>query len=365
MGPDASGKVASPLARVPDRTGTRAVSEHHRFDEASLARWLSANLPGWSPPMTVRQFVGGQSNPTFHLSCGSGEYVLRKRPTGTLLAGAHAINREYRVMAALTDSDVPVPQVRVYCDDAGVIGTPFYVMDYQPGRIFTDPLLPGLEPAERARIYDAMNDAVARLHGFDWRGHQLTDFGKPAAYVERQVKLWRRQHEAISTSAVPVMDRLADWLAANIPDDDSASIVHGDYRLGNLIFDEQEARVVAILDWELSTIGHPLCDLAFNAMSYHLPVGHAVAPGFVGADIAGLGIPSEQDYVEAYARRTGRATVPDWKFYMAFSLYRVAAIQCGVYQRALSGTASSDTAALFGDSYRMVADAGWKVVAGN
>jgi aminoglycoside phosphotransferase (APT) family kinase protein len=290
--------------------------------------------------------------------------VLRKKPPGVLVESAHAIDREYRVLSALASGDVPAPRTRVYCDDAEVIGTPFYVMDYQSGRIFTDPLLPGMTPTERAGIYDAMNDALARLHNFDWEGNGLGDFGKPARYVARQIARWRKQYLAASTESVPAMDLLGDWLAANVPARESAAIAHGDFRLGNLIFDEREARVVAILDWELSTIGEPLCDLSFNCMTYHLPAGDPVAAGFTGVDIAALGIPSEADYLAAYARRTGRAEVPDWRFYMAFSLYRTAAIQHGVYRRALAGNASSETALLFGDCYRKVAESGWALASG-
>jgi aminoglycoside phosphotransferase (APT) family kinase protein len=344
---------------VTERPGVRPVPERHRFDEARLTAWLEQNLPGFAGPLVLRQFVGGQSNPTFHVRAPSGEYVLRKKPPGQLLESAHAIDREYRVLGALASSDVPVPRVRLYCADAEVIGTPFYVMDYQPGRIFTDPLLPGLAPAERAAIYDAMNDALARLHVFDWGGAGLGDYGKPAQYVARQIARWSRQYQAARTEEEPAMDQLANWLAANVPARETAAIAHGDFRIGNLIFDASEARVVAILDWELSTIGDPLCDLAYNCMTYHLQAGDPVAAGFLGAGSAALGIPSEADYLAAYAVRTGRADVPDWRFYMAFSLYRTAAIQYGVYRRAQAGNASSETAHLFGGTYRRVAETGW------
>jgi aminoglycoside phosphotransferase (APT) family kinase protein len=344
---------------VTERPGVRPVPERHRFDEARLTAWLGQNLPGFAGPLVLRQFVGGQSNPTFHVRAPSGEYVLRKKPPGQLLESAHAIDREYRILGALASSDVPVPRVRLYCADAEIIGTPFYVMDYQPGRIFTDPLLPGLAPAERAGIYDAMNDALARLHVFDWAGAGLGDYGKPAQYVARQIARWSRQYQAARTEVEPAMDQLANWLAANVPARETAAIAHGDFRIGNLIFDAGEARVVAILDWELSTIGDPLCDLAYNCMTYHLQAGDPVAAGFVGAGSAALGIPSETDYLAAYAERTGRTDVPDWRFYMAFSLYRTAAIQHGVYRRAQAGNASSETAHLFGGAYRRVAETGW------
>ena len=306
-------------AQITERPGTRPTAERHRFDEARLAAWLERNLPGFAGPLAVRQFASGQSNPTFHLQSPAGEHVLRKKPQGTLAESAHAIDREYRVLGALAAGDVPVPRTRVYCDDAAVIGTPFYVMDYQPGRIFTDPLLPGLTPTERAGIYDAMNDALARLHNFDWEGSGLGDFGKPTRYVARQIARWRKQYIAASAETVPAMDQLGDWLVAHVPARESAAIAHGDFRIGNLIFDEREARVVAILDWELSTIGEPLCDLSFNCMTYHLPAGDPVAAGFTGVDIAALGKPSETDNQAAYAPRTGHAGNPDWRLYMAFS----------------------------------------------
>jgi aminoglycoside phosphotransferase (APT) family kinase protein len=230
-------------------------------------------------------------------------------------------------------------------------------MDYQPGRIFTDPLLPGLPAAERAALYDAMNDVLARLHLFDWRSGGLGDYGRPEQYFARQVARWSRQYAATRTDDVPQMESLQRWLEAHLPADEAATIAHGDFRIGNLIFHASEPRVVAVLDWELSTIGHPLSDLAFNCMTYHLPAGHPISAGFVGVDLAALGLPTEAQYLEAYARRTGRDPRPDWQFCMVFSLFRIAAIQQGVYARALQGNASSSTASLFGESYQVVARA--------
>ena len=344
------------------RPGTKQVSERHRVDAAALDRWLSANLEGFRGPAEISQFDGGQSNPTFLLGTASGEYVLRKKPPGKLLPSAHAIDREYRVLQALSGSTVPVPVARVYCADEAIIGTPFYVMDYQPGRIFTDPLLPGLPPEERRAIYDAMNDALARLHGFDWAGAGLADYGKTENYLQRQVARWAKQYEASKTEDVPAMDKLREWVLANIPSDSEVSIVHGDFRIGNLIFAEEDSRVVAVLDWELSTLGNPLSDLSFNCMTYHLPAGDPVAAGFIGVDADALGIPSEADYLTAYARRTGRNEIRDWKFFMAFSLFRTAAIQQGVYARSRQGNASSAHAERFGKSFVMVAERGWELV---
>jgi aminoglycoside phosphotransferase (APT) family kinase protein len=350
----------------PTRPGTRPVSERHRFDEGALAAWLERSLADFAGPAIVHQFAEGQSNPTFHVAAASGEYVVRKKPPGDLLPSAHAVDREYRVLEALADSGVPVPAVRAFCADETVIGTPFYVMDFKPGRIVTDVLLPELDAADRAAVYDSMNQSLASLHLVDWKGRGLETYGRPDGYFTRQVDRWTRQYEKTRVEDVPALDSLRGWVTANIPDDDTAAIVHGDYRLGNLILHPIEPRVVAVLDWELSTIGHPLADLAYNCMTYHLPVNDPIAAGFVGADVELLaGIPSETAYLEAYAARTGRDPGPLWRFCMAFSLYRAAAIQLGVYVRSRQGNAASETAALFGKTYRMVADAGWRFLSGS
>lgn len=347
-----------------DRPGTVAVRERHRFDESSLIFWLEHHLSGFRGPVVIRQFGAGQSNPTFHLAARTGEYVLRKKPAGTLLPSAHAIDREYRVLAALAGSSVPVPRVRLYCDDASIIGTPFYLMDYLPGRIFTDPLLPGMTPRKRRDIYEGMNIALAALHTFDFRAAGLADFGKPENYVERQLARWSGQYAASKTDNVPAMQSLHHWLEAHIPAKQYSTIAHGDLRIGNLIFCEAEPRVAAILDWELATLGHPFADLAYNCMSYHLPSGDEILKGFVGIDIAALGIPSEREYLEAYERRTGRDAATAFAFFMGFSLFRVAAIQQGVYARSIAGNATSDIAGRFGASYRQVARIGWELVCG-
>jgi aminoglycoside phosphotransferase (APT) family kinase protein len=346
------------------RPDTRPVSERHRFDEVALGRWMSRHVRGFEAPAAIRQFAGGQSNPTFLLEAASGDYVLRKRPPGTLLATAHQVDREYRILDALADSGVPVPRVHAYCADPGVIGTEFYVMAYQPGRIFTDPRLPGVTATDRAAIYDSMNATLARLHCIDWRALGLADFGRPEGYVARQLALWSRQYAATRAEDTPALDALRDWLQAQPVPEDVAAIVHGDFRIGNLIVHEHEPRVVAVLDWELATLGNPLADLAYNCMTYHLPAGHAVAAGFIGADVAALGVPTLEEYVAAYARHAGLDELPDLRYLMAFSLFRVAAIQLGVYARARQGNAASPMAVLFGDSYRMVAEAGWAVARG-
>ncbi len=262
------------------------------------------------------------------------------------------------MIRALTGSGVPVPTARCYCGDPRIIGTPFYLMDYQPGRIFVDPLLPNLAPAERSAVYDSMNAVLARLHAIHWQNVGLADYGKSERFLERQLARWSKQYETCRTDQVPAMERLRDWLVTHIPDDELTSIVHGDYRLGNLIYDESAPAVVAVLDWELSTMGHPFSDLAYNCMTYHLPAGHPISPGFVGADLQALGIPSEEAYLAAYAKRSGLDPRPHWQFYMAFSLFRTAAIQQGVYARSLTGNAASTTAHFFGESYQLVAESG-------
>jgi aminoglycoside phosphotransferase (APT) family kinase protein len=336
------------------------VPERHRFDNAALERWLVENLPGFHGLLEIRQFEGGQSNPTFHLLATSGEYVVRKLPKPASNA-THAIAREARVLRALQGRAVPLPRWRVSCDDADVIGTPFYVMDYQPGRMFHDPLLPGLPAAERTAVYDTMNDALARVHRVGYESAGLADFGRPQGFITRQVHLWSRQVAASGLDQGPEITALARWLEAQAPPDDEACITHGDYRLGNLIFEEDAPAVAAVLDWELATIGHPLCDLAFNCVPYYLPAGHPIAPGLGGADLGALGIPSESAYTEAYARRMGRKEIPLWSYFVVFSLFRISAIQLGVYARALEGTAASANASAFGESYRMVAAAGLKI----
>jgi aminoglycoside phosphotransferase (APT) family kinase protein len=342
-------------------SATRPVKAVDRLDVGAIEAWLDLHLEDFTGPLEILQFDGGQSNPTFLLVTPNAKYVLRKKPSGDLLPSAHAIDREYRVISALAGSEVLVPVLRGYCDDASLVGTPFYLMDYQPGRIFTDPLLAGSTPQERSAIYDSMNATLARLHSFDWRGAGLGDFGRPEQFVERQLSRWSKQYSLSRTDDVASMDHLRDWLLVHIPDDERATINHVDFRLGNLIYAEATPVVAAVLDWELATIGHPFSDLAFNCMTYHLPAGHPIAAGFIGADLAALGIPDEDAYLEAYAERSGRDPRPHWRFYMAFSLFRTAAIQQGVYARALQGNASSTIANLFGESYQVVADAGLRL----
>ena len=342
----------------------RPVRDAHRFDEARLAAYLSDHLPGFAPPMTVRQFEGGQSNPTFLLETAGGPFVLRKKPPGDLLPSAHLIEREYRIMSALAGSGVPVPAMQLLCEDTDIIGTSFYVMAQVTGRVFRNPALPESEPDERTALYDAMNDALARLHAVDWRRAGLADFGKPERYLARQTDRWSRQYRASMTEEIAAMDRLIDWLPRHLPEDEDIAIAHGDFRLENLIFHPTEPRVLAVLDWELSTLGHPLSDLAYNCMTYHFPAEGISFPGLGGLDVGALGMPTEADYLAAYCRRTGRDDIPDWSVFLAFSLFRMAAILQGVYARALQGNAASERAMQMAGMPALLAGIAWEIAQG-
>jgi aminoglycoside phosphotransferase (APT) family kinase protein len=332
----------------------------HRFDEAALERYLRTHVAGFDAGLQVQQFGGGQSNPTFLLTSGEKRYVLRKKPPGQLLKSAHQVDREFRIMKALAETDVPVPRMHVLCDDESVIGTAFYVMDFLEGRIFRDPQLPGVAPAERAAIYDSMNDILARLHKVDFAAVDLGDYGRPGNYFERQISRFIAQYRGAQTDQIPEMEQLIEWMPHNIPKDDSVSIAHGDYRLENTIFHPTEPRMIAVLDWELSTIGHPLADLAYNCMGYH--VMNPRQGGLVGVDHAATGIPSERDYIGRYCARTGRDRIDHWSFYLGFSVFRLASISQGVYKRGLDGNASSENAAAFGNACQFLAANAWRLV---
>ncbi|AZI35679.1 phosphotransferase [Caenibius tardaugens] len=326
-------------------SGTTPVREGYAIDEAALAAWLSDNVEGYAGPLTIEQFKGGQSNPTYKLITPGASYVLRKKPTGQLLKGAHAVEREARVLSALHGTGFPVARVYGMCTDDSVIGTWFFVMEMVEGRIFWDATVPGVSNAERAALFDAMNATIARLHSVDYQAAGLGDYGKPGNYFARQVNRWSQQYFADEAAGRdPNMNRLIDWLQANLPqDDDTASVIHGDFRIDNMIFHPSEPRVLAVLDWELSTLGHPGADFAYHAMMYRMPP-HIVA-GLYGADIAGLGIPDEAAYLAAYCRRTGRDAMPGYDYYMAFNFFRLAAIFHGIKGRVASGTAASAQAA--------------------
>ncbi|HJV68035.1 phosphotransferase [Ideonella sp.] len=349
-------------------TGTKPVAASHAFDVAALEAFLAQKLPAFAGPLSVEQFKGGQSNPTYKLVTPGAAYVMRTKPgpAAKLLPSAHAIDREYRVMAALHATDVPVARMQLLCEDEAIIGRAFYVMEFVAGRVLWDQSLPGLTPAERGPIYDEMNRVIAALHNVDVAAVGLADYGKPGNYFERQIGRWSKQYLASVTGPNPAMDRLLDWLPANIPasarDQSQVSIVHGDYRLDNLIFHPTEPRITAVLDWELSTIGHPLADFSYHCMSWHIPAG--VFRGIAGLDHVALGIPSERDYVRRYCERTGRsdvdAVMADWNFYLAYNLFRLSAIAQGIAKRLLDGTAASSQARATGDAAPELARLAWQ-----
>lgn len=337
------------------------VREQHRFDAAALDRYLAQTVQGFEGPAIVSQFKGGQSNPTFLVTSRAGrKYVVRRKPPGHLLPSAHAVEREYRVITALGATDVPVPRTHALCEDASLIGTPFYVMDFVEGRIFWEPALPGLAPAERAEIYDAMNDALARLHRVDPAKVGLADYGKPGNYFARQITRWSKQYLASETDPIEAMHRLMAWLPAHVPTGDEVAIVHGDYRLDNMVFHPREPKVIALLDWELSTLGHPMADLSYNAMQWRLAT--STGRGLGGMDLESLGIPSEADYVAAYCRRTGRERISDWDFCLAYNMFRLAAILQGIAGRVAEGTAASAHAVETAAMARPIAEQAWALV---
>jgi aminoglycoside phosphotransferase (APT) family kinase protein len=319
-------------------------------------------IPGLEGPLVLEQFKGGQSNPTFLITTGSGRYVLRRKPPGKLLPSAHAVEREYRVMSALEGTDVPVPKMRGLCEDESVIGTAFYVMEHVEGRVFWDPSLPGSTSEERRALFDEMNRVIAALHRVDFSARGLQDYGKPGGYLARQIARWTKQYRASETERIEAMERLIEWLPAHIPSGEETGIVHGDYRLDNLIFHPREPRIVAVLDWELSTLGHPLADFAYHCMSWRIPGG--TFRGMLGLDLAALGIPSEAEHVAAYCRRMGRASIDpaEWEFYMAYNMFRAAGIAQGIMGRVRDGTAASAHALEAGRSARDMAERGWRVV---
>jgi aminoglycoside phosphotransferase (APT) family kinase protein len=336
--------------------------EAHQFDETVLADYLVEHIASFGGDCRIRQFLGGQSNPTFLIEDRSGSYVLRKKPPGELLPSAHAVDREYRVISALADTAVPVPTSYVLCDDDSVIGQMFYVMDYVPGRVFTDREMPGCSPAERTAMYRSLSNVLGGLHAVDYRGVGLGDFGKPSGYVARQVARWTKQYAASKIEDFKPMDKVVAWLPEHNPQDDQAAIVHGDYRPGNVIFHSDEPAVAAVLDWELSTIGHPLADLAYFLMPYRLDANLS-SNGIKGMDLEALGIPSESAVLENYAKAAGRETIPNIDFYIVFSMFRLAAILAGVLRRGLDGNAADPRAIERGRTYRQIAESAWAIAA--
>ena len=340
---------------------TAEVREQHRFDVKALETYLRERIPGFTGPLEVSQFRGGQSNPTYHLRARTREYVLRRKPPGKLLPSAHAVDREYRVITALGPTEVPVPRTFVLCEDDAVIGTAFFVMDCVHGRVFSDPALLDVTPAVRTAMYDSMNAVLASLHTVDVQAVGLGDYGRPGNYFSRQIHRWTQQYRASETERFESMEHLIEWLPAHLPADDTTTLVHGDYRPGNLIMHPTESRVAAVLDWELSTLGHPLGDLAYFCMPYRLG---SEWDGFRGKDLAALGIPSEDEYMRRYCDRTGLATVAelkaDWNFYLAYNMFRIAAILQGIAKRVEAGTASSEQAVASGRGARPMAEMAWQ-----
>jgi aminoglycoside phosphotransferase (APT) family kinase protein len=337
--------------------GTMPVQERHRFDVGRLTDYLRAHIPEFTGKIEVSQFKGGQSNPTYQVSAGSRRYALRRKPPGQLLPSAHAVEREYRVMTALANTDVPVPRTWCLCEDPAVIGTAFFVMDCVEGRVFWDPALPGLSNAERAAIWNEINRVIAALHRVDYHRVGLETYGRPGNYIGRQIERWTKQYRASETETIAAMDNLIAWLPQNIPAGEETTIVHGDYRIDNLIFHPTEPRVLAVLDWELSTLGHPLADFAYHLMAWRLGPGQF--RGMHGVDLGALGIPLEDEYVARYCERTGRGSVDNIDFYLAYNMFRLAAILQGIAKRAIDGTAANARAVETGKRARPTGEAGW------
>jgi aminoglycoside phosphotransferase (APT) family kinase protein len=340
--------------------GTMPVAEKQRFDVARLEAYLSAHVDGFSGKLEVEQFKGGQSNPTYRLNAGGKRYVMRSKPApqAKLLPSAHAVEREFRVISALGQTDIPVPRTYALCEDEGVIGRAFYIMDCVEGRVLWDQTLPGMANAERNAIYDEMNRVIAALHKVDYQAIGLTDYGRPGNYFARQIGRWSKQYQASETEKIEAMDNLIAWLPNNIPAGDETAIVHGDYRLDNLIFHPTEPRILAILDWELSTLGHPLADFSYHCMSWHIAPGNF--RGIGGLDLKSMGIPTEAEYVAEYCRRTGRERIDNWDFYLAYNMFRIAGILQGIMKRAVDGTAASAHALDAGKRAKPMAELGWK-----
>ena len=345
--------------------GTRPVSERAKFDVAALQEYMRQHIDGFSGELTVEQFKGGQSNPTFKLTAGDQRYVLRTKPgpAAKLLASAHAIDREFRVMDALHKAGFPAARQYTLCLDESVIGRAFYIMDFVDGRVLWDQSLPGMTQAERGSIYDEMNRVISQLHTVDYAAIGLADYGKPGNYFARQIDRWTKQYRASETEKIEAMDNLIEWLPKNIPEGDETSIVHGDFRLDNMIFHPTEPRVLAVLDWELSTLGHPLADFSYHCMSWHIPQGQF--RGIGGLDLKALGIPSEDEYIAKYCERTGKTIrKEDWNFYIAYNMFRLAGILQVIMKRYVDGTASSEQALKNGKAARPMAEMGWRYASG-
>ncbi|MEG0053106.1 MAG: phosphotransferase [Comamonas sp.] len=347
--------------------GTKPVSDTHAFDMAALTAWMQQHVEGFAGPLQAEMFKGGQSNPTYKLVTPGRSYVMRSKPgpVAKLLPSAHAIEREFKVMRGLAGTQVPVPRMYALCEDESVIGRAFYIMEFKDGRVLWDQSLPDMTPAQRGAYYDELNRVIAALHTVDFAAQGLADYGKSGNYFERQIGRWSKQYVASITQPIPEMDQLMAWLPANLPDsakdESKVSIVHGDYRLDNVMFHATEPRAVAVLDWELSTVGHPLADFSYHCMAWHIPA--SLGRGIGGLDLAALGIPSEAEYLRRYCERTGLATPEqlqaDWNFYLAYNMFRIAAILQGIAKRVEAGTASSAQAKASGDTARPMAELAW------
>jgi aminoglycoside phosphotransferase (APT) family kinase protein len=345
--------------------GTKPVTERMKVDLDALGSYLRSQVEGFSGELEIAQFKGGQSNPTFKLSAGGRHYVLRTKPApaAKLLPSAHAIDREFRVMDALSRAGFPAARQYALCLDEAVIGRAFYLMEFIDGRVLWDQSLPGMTPAQRGAIYDEMNRVIAQLHSLDYQALGLESFGKPGNYFARQIDRWTKQYKAAETEHIPAMDSLIDWLPKHIPEGEITTIVHGDFRLDNLIFHPTEPRILAVLDWELSTLGHPLADFSYHCMSWHITPG--LFRGIGGLDLASLGIPPEDEYVARYSERTGITIDPqDFRFYLAYNMFRMAGILQGIMKRYQDGTAASEQALRNGKAARPMAEMGWAYASG-
>lgn len=343
-------------------SGTKEVADSHRFDEQKLAAYMQEHVEGYEGPLTVQQFKGGQSNPTYQLITPKRKYVLRRKPPGKLLPSAHAVDREYAVISGLNKAHFPVPRAFALCEDESIIGTMFFIMEMVEGRVLWDPLLPGMEPATRRAIYQSLATTMADLHAVDYKAVGLGDYGKPGNYFARQISRWSKQYVASITEEIPEMDRLMAWLPDNVPDDDTTSIVHGDYRLDNTILHPTEPRVVAVLDWELSTLGHPLADFTYSTMQWVMPSTGGAGGGtatVATADLAALGIPSLEEYIQIYCERTGRPGIDNLDFYYAYNFFRLAGILQGIAGRVRDGTANSEHARETSKNVRPLAETAW------
>jgi len=349
----AAARLSDPAANP----GARLVAPLQPLDTGGVEAYLQGVLGTSTHINSIRQYQGGQSNPTYRIDTSAGQFVLRRKPSGALLPSAHAVDREYRVMAALATSGVPVPRMMALCEDDAIIGSAFYVMDHVEGRVLWDPTLPGMTPDARAAHYSELNRVLAALHKVDISAAGLADFGRHGQYIQRQIARWSKQYAAASIDPVPAMERLIEWLPQHCPVNDETTIVHGDFRIDNVIFHPTEPRVLAVLDWELSTLGHPLSDLAYQVMAWRLT--STQFRGIADADLNALGIPSEAEYVASYCQRTGRGGVEHFEFYLIFNMFRIAAILHGVLARAHHGNAASDDAIATGGKARLVADVAW------